>query len=143
MPRSELVQRLEIVVLAYNLELKGANQQFLVPAPAAAIFKSLDRDFIPEPERVELKELVTFATTDSYQGLEFYGLVRGANFALIAVAAVLVLSWSMGYVYAGMKGSLIKRLLVSLSTLLLWPIPVLAVWWNRRKSATSSPALPK
>lgn len=132
MPRPELIQRLESLVLAYNIELKGANQQFLVPAHTESIFRSLQRDFIPQRQREEFTELINFAIRDGYQGMELFSLLWGASIAAITAVLLIVLSWSMGYVFAGMQGSIIKRFLASLAALLVWPIPVIIIWWGRR-----------
>ncbi|MBN8548470.1 MAG: trypsin-like peptidase domain-containing protein [Deltaproteobacteria bacterium] len=132
--RSELLQRLATLVLAYNLEIKGAHQQFLIPAAVEPIFDSLNREFVPTQTREQFQELIMYAIRDRYQGLEFFGLVFGAKVAALVIAIVALLGWSMGYVFAGTQGSIFKRLIWAVAALLLWPLPMLAVWYQRQKA---------
>lgn len=132
--QSELLNRLQSLVLAYNLELKGAHQQFMIPARSETIFESLDRSVVPVKMREEFKELIIFAVRNGYQGLELYGLLLGLKLTMLAIVALCILGWSMGYVFAGSRGGFFKRLLWAFSALVLWPLPVLAIWWKRKKS---------
>jgi hypothetical protein len=134
---SPLLQTLSSLVLAHNLEMKGLYGQFLKPVSIKALFDGIDRSTAPASVKDDWKELITFAVRQGYQGLDLYGMILGVRVVALVLLFALGLGWSAGYVFAGIRGSFVVRLAWAASNFLVWPIPVLKTWWQRRKAANS------
>lgn len=131
--RSGLSLKLSNLVLAYNLEMNGPYQQFFVPVRTEALFSAIERKDLPKELVSEWRDLVIHSASSSYPGLQLYGLIVAVQVFLILGAILTLVAWSMGYVFAGLPGSLPKRLAWMFGAAILWPIPVIVTWWKRRK----------
>lgn len=130
---SSLVARLATLTLTYNLELKGAAvRPFTAPNPQP-LYEGLESQAIPAELLSEWKGLIQYAASDSYQGLELYTLINGGIALLLVIAALTILALSAGFVFGRLRGSFLRRFLWSAANFIVWPLPLIKVWWEGRK----------
>ena len=124
---SELFLRTALMVTAYNLEQKGPFAKLARPASAQAFADVLHSPLgFPAEAANEQGHLISEMQAQGFPGVELYVIKFGAICILAFSVLALVLGLSLGWMYARMHGSVLRRLLIVATWgLLVWPFSVI------------------
>jgi|GEM_PF-2234722 len=133
---TQFAQKLELVIAAYNRELKGLYGTATRPLNVSALLERIK----PTRSADQYAALTKILNGDSsnrapYVGLQMFALSWGSVAILFFLVALILWAATGSYIFATAKGSWLRRLLVASAVLILfWPVSLLYVWGARLRA---------
>lgn len=132
----QLLATVEELMLAYNVEVKGAASSIFAPLDLSKFEAGL-RDSGRTPERTRQLMTIMLQGIDDL-GMETRFAVRTAAYLLLFILIGSLITFSSGYMYALMQGSRFRRIIITSLASLLWPFSFIWFLWRRRSGRKSA-----
>lgn len=127
-----LLDEIEQLTLAFNIETKGANAGIFSPLKAADFAERLNASTRSPGQIAALQTIMDDAVGE--QGMEFRFTVRAAAWITIISFLLMIIAFSGGWMFARMRGGILRRGLLLVPCVLTWPISLFVFWFKPRKT---------